>query len=112
MNHERLHSTYRILYEPDAMRGTSLQGHLSASYNRLFHLFGEPLQGDDRKVDVQWIIETDAGVGTVYNYNLGEQVEPVKEITDWHVGGKDAAIYQSIVAIVQGNGKNTSMADE
>jgi len=112
MKHEHLQPTYRILDDCEAMRGTSLQGHLTVSYTQLTHLFGEPLQGDGRKVDVQWIIETDAGIGTVYNYNLGEQAEVVEEITDWHVGGNDAAAYQSIVAFVQGNEENRSMADE
>jgi len=50
---------------------------------------------------VQWIIETDAGVGTVYNYNLSEQTEVIEDITDWHVGGKDEETYRTIVEIVQ-----------
>ncbi len=102
MNRERLKPTYRVLYELEAMRGTSLQGHLTASYTHLVGLFGDPLQGEGRKVDVQWIIETEVGVGTIYNYNLSEQVEVIEDRTDWHVGGKDEETYRTIVEIVQG----------
>lgn len=93
MNQERLHPTYRVLYELEAMRGTSLQGHLTASYTHLVSLFGDPLQGDGRKVDVQWVIETEAGIGTVYNYNLSQQAEVIKDRNDWHVGGKNEETY-------------------
>jgi len=47
MNQERLNPTYRVLYDREAMRDTCRQGYITASYNHLTHLFGEPLQGDD-----------------------------------------------------------------
>ena len=102
MNHERINPGYLVLHDPEAMRGTSRIGSVTTSYSHLVGLFGEPLPGDSRKTTVQWIVETGAGVGTIYDYNLDDHIIPMEDVTDWHVGGKNEAAYQAIVAIVEG----------
>lgn len=108
-NHEQpSNPTYRILHDFESMKGTARQGYLHASYDHLVTLFGEPLQGDDDKVDANWIIETGCGIGTIYNYKdgkawLGSSEREVRDITFWHVGGRDETAYQAIIGIVRGN---------
>jgi len=108
-NHEHLSSpSYRVLHEYEAMKGTSRQGYLQAPYDHLVGLFGEPLQGDHDKTDAHWIIETNQGIGTIYNYKdghayLGDTGRDVQDITFWHVGGTDEAAAQSVIDIVTSN---------
>src|SRR5258708_2795250 len=97
---------YRVLHDFESMKGTERQGYLTASYDHLVSLFGEPLQGDHDKVDANWIIETDRGIGTIYNYKdgkawLGDGGRDVQDITFWHVGGADEAAAQAIMEIVR-----------
>lgn len=101
MNHKHINPAYRVLHNPEAMHGTSQIGSVTTPYSHLVSLFGEPLPGDDRKNIVQWLIETEAGVGTIYDYSFGNRTTPVEAITDWHVGGKNAATYQVIVQTVE-----------
>ncbi len=102
MNHERTHPPYRVLHDFEAMRGTMRQGSLTAPYSHLVDLFGEPLPGDGRKTNVQWIIETEEGVSTIYDYSIDEHTMPVEDVTDWHVGGKDETAYRTVIHIVEG----------
>jgi len=75
--------------------GTSLQGHIAATYKELADLFGKPLAGCN-KTDAEWIVEFDDGpVATIYNYKdgvnyCGKQGTPTEKITNWHVGGLNA----------------------
>ena len=72
--------------------GTGLVGHLKTTYAQLVELFGEPMDGDDYKVDVEWEIEFENGViVTIYNWKDGKNYcgadgLNVEEITDWHIG--------------------------
>jgi hypothetical protein len=87
--------------------GTSLIGHLGATYDELVAEFGEPdyvseWQGTyaewergehteemaeitDGKVRVYWVIKTGEGIATVYDWM--ENV-PVADVTHWHIGGR------------------------
>lgn len=74
--------------------GTSLQGYVTADYSELCKAFGSPGNGDGYKIDAQWIVEDGEIVATVYNYKdgpnyMGEDGRPVRDIMDWHIGGKD-----------------------
>ena len=78
--------------------GTSLVDCIDISYKELVDAFGEPNSDtDEYKVDAEWIIDTPAGVATIYNYKtghnyLGEDGDDVWDITDWHIGGKNMEV--------------------
>lgn len=102
MSREYSIPTYSVLYAREEIRGTRRQGYVTTSYHHLVDLFGDPMQGDGRKIDMQWIIGTDAGIGTIYNYTpLYERTASVENLTHWNVGGKNKATYRTIVKIVQ-----------
>ena len=76
----------------DESAGTSLQGHILASYDKLHALFGIPTMCNsdpDEKVQCQWVFKVCDGenkrVITLYNWKTGTvPTEPYK----WHVGGR------------------------
>jgi len=74
--------------------GTSLQGYVRVSYARLVKSFGKPLKGDGYKTDAEWVLKApDGTIATIYNYKdgkayLGRKGTPVRNITNWHIGGK------------------------
>ncbi len=77
--------------------GTSLQGHINATYDQLVAVFGQPdvftLENSDGKIDVEWAIAFDNGtVATIYNWKNGKNYcgadgLNVADITRWNVGG-------------------------
>ena len=83
-------------------QGTSFKVHLLTRYRDIVTIFDEPARlGDDDKTDVEWIISTPHGIATIYNYKdgrayLGEAGLDVEQIVEWHVGAKNAKVYQYI----------------
>jgi hypothetical protein len=79
--------------------GTSFKSYVYATYEQLVKCFGKPTtNGDNYKVDIEWIIETPHGVATIYNYKngkayLGNKGLELKQITEWHVGGSNSDSY-------------------
>jgi hypothetical protein len=92
--------------EVSNVSGTSLQGYVTTTYDRLVEVFGEPhFEGDGYKVDAEWVLETPVGTATIYNYKdgpnyLGTEGTPVRQITDWHVGGRTDEVVALIVNAV------------
>lgn len=86
--------------------GTSLQGCVNISFNKLVKVFGKPnfdsLSGDD-KVRVEWNIKFKNGtVATIYDWkNYDKSNDWVKKNEkEWHIGGKsDAAVLMVITEI-------------
>lgn len=82
--------------------GTSFKGYVYATYEQLVKCFGKPTtNGDNYKVDVEWIVDTQHGVVTIYNYKdghsyLGEAGSEAYMICEWHVGGKTQAAYEHL----------------
>ena len=69
--------------------GTSLQGRIDTSYQRLVEVFGKPtLYTDDEtdgKVSCEWVVKfSDGIVATIYDWK--EDIS-YQGVTDWHVGG-------------------------
>ncbi len=79
--------------------GTSFLGYVHSTYGQIVKTFGEPVNnGDEYKVDTEWIIDTPYGVATIYNYKdgkayLGEKGTDVTLISEWHIGGKNIKAY-------------------
>ena len=73
-----------IASEP--LGGTWRQGFLTATYQDLVAVFGEPEQQYDEKVQVEWCLTfTDGTVATIYDYRDCSYPE---SITNWHIGGR------------------------
>ena len=86
--------------------GTSLQGYVDATYAELVALFGKHQLNDGYKTDAEWVLQTPAGIATIYNYKtgrnyMGKNGQAIKNITDWHIGGKDKHIIPFILTAVE-----------
>ena len=88
--------------------GTSLQGYMDISYEKIYDILGEPnLETDGYKTDAEWGIRfPDTGeVATIYNYKTGtnylgaEGLDP-QDIRDWHIGGRDKSIVERVCKLL------------
>jgi hypothetical protein len=89
-----------IKADPKDIIGTSFAGYLQRSYRDLVECFGEPndrtkdgeWQSFDWKVRAEWAwkctARKDRAVITIYDY---KEIQPIKEVTLWHVGLKGSA---------------------
>ena len=84
--------------------GTSLQGYIDCSYEKLVEIFGEPTDdGDGYKADAEWVIRFEGEiVATIYNYKDGQNYcgakgTPVENITNWHIGGHQEAALRCVM---------------
>lgn len=87
---------------------TCLQGYITADYDTLVELFGEPTEGDNYKVDAEWLLEFEDGtIATIYNWKNGRNYcehegFPVEEITDWHIGGHNKRAVHCVEDVLAG----------
>lgn len=75
------------------VNGTSLKGYITATYDELADVFGEPTCGpDDRlddKVTCEWqLLFEDGTYATIYDWK--EHATPMGQHS-WHIGGKSFA---------------------
>lgn len=104
-----------IIEESHKINGTSLMGHVHASYETLVSIFGEPErlteETGDGKVDCEWIIEfvlegesKTTVVATIYNWKNGPSYGglQVEQITDWNIGGHSRAAANLVNSFVEG----------
>lgn len=78
--------------------GTSLQGYITCSYDTLCEVFGQPYGGDGYKTQAEWAIKTDDGtVFAIYDWKVNQ---PVYEVTEWNIGGKNANAVAALHQIV------------
>lgn len=105
----------------DLVVNSSLKGNIECSYGKLVEAFGEPNQevgGDGSKVDAEWLLNTSAGIATIYNYKDGinylgeEDGEKVENITDWHIGGHKQFVVDEIVNFLGLNEKEPKVSEE
>ena len=81
---------------------TCLQGEIHIGFYDLVDMFGEPEDvSSTGKSDVQWAIEIDGVVATIYNWKngpayTGDDSIEVERIHEWNIGGHS----QSAVMIV------------
>ena len=86
--------------------GTSLQGEINVSYQKLIELFGEPTPSDEYKSDAEWEIEFEDGtIATIYNWKngknyLGENGSDVEDIRNWHIGGFNKKAVELVEEII------------
>lgn len=74
--------------------GTNGKGQIDIDFWSLLATFGDPMEGEDYKVDAQWFIEFEDGtVASIYNFKngrnyLGDEGKDVEDIGTWNFGGR------------------------
>jgi hypothetical protein len=67
------------------VNGTSLQGYIATTYDKLVETFGEPNGSSGDKTNSEWILKfPDGTIATIYDWKLSQTP---KDLYDWHIGG-------------------------
>lgn len=88
--------------------GTSKQGSMLAKFEDVAKVYGSPIINlPDSKIDALWLVDTKAGIATIYNYKdgkayLGEKGLDYQDIKRWHIGGHTTDVVREIVEPVHG----------
>ena len=89
------------------IEGTGKRATMFAHYEDIVRVYGKPiLNREYGKVDVHWIVETDAGLATIYNYKdgkayLGDEGLDYRDIKSWSIGAKSDDAAQEIIEQIQ-----------
>lgn len=85
--------------DPWSHSGTSLQGYISTSYDKLVHVFGPPTMDEtsaDNKVDIEWVLQIQEDndepiTATIYNWKDydGGKIASESDVYNWHIGGNN-----------------------
>ena len=75
--------------------GTGLLDYVDTDYDTLVAAFGEPNGGPsgDGKTKAEWIVETPAGVATIYDYK--NPIDP-QDNKEWHIGGFNREVVRHV----------------
>jgi len=77
--------------------GTSLQGYIRATYNYLVRCFGEPIQRNCGKTNIEWILESDNGeIITIYDWKVSRQAWDNDQFFQFNVGGKSNKVLDTL----------------
>lgn len=85
-----------------AIEGVRWRGWLMSDYQCLVALFGEPILDKwDDKTDAMWVVDTEHGVATIFNYKNGKNYKgdaglAIEDIMWWHVSTHTNAAYKEI----------------
>lgn len=111
MEHYSLYKKYLREWKNDTLwqtiEGTGRRGTMFAHYEDIVSVCGKPIVNREYgKVDVHWIIETTAGIATIYNYKdgkayLGDEGLDYRDIKSWHIGAKSEDAAQEVIEQVQ-----------
>ena len=86
---------FKVLSIEDADEsGTSLQGYIVATYSQLLEALGEPTYNEpsgDNKVQVQWVVEFEGNIFTIYDWKTGSREYTENELMKFNVGGTISA---------------------
>ena len=77
---------FKTIANKNRANGTSLQGYVTTTYDKLVELLGDPLPGSsDGKTTCEWILEfEDNTIATIYDWKLSSTP---KNLYDWQIGG-------------------------
>lgn len=91
-----------IKYETDNdlnIHGTRLFTTVTATYDQLVNLFGEPLHVNNDRVNVEWRVSfNDGEMLTIYDWNTDDYISNTK----WNVGGNNFTGTSRIYDILAG----------
>ena len=80
----------------DLINGTSYQGTIATTYDKLVQTFGEPNGGPGDKTNSEWILKfPDGTIATIYDWKLSQTPT---DLYDWHIGGHDK---KAVIAVIQ-----------
>ena len=86
--------TYNTTTDKFNANGTSLQGYMTTTFDKLVELLGEPLKGsDDGKTTAEWIIDLEGEVATIYDW---KNESTPKDLYEWHVGGRSLEVIERL----------------
>ena len=78
--------------------GTSLQGTIATTYDRLVEAFGEPNGNPGDKINSEWILKfPDGTIATIYDWKLSQTP---KDLYDWHIGGHSKKAVSSVLSVM------------
>lgn len=89
------------------IEGTSKRGSMFSHYEDIVRVCGTPVVNREfGKSDVHWIVETDAGLATIYNYKdgkayLGDEGLDYRDIKSWNIGAKSDDAAQEVIEQIQ-----------
>ena len=91
--------TYRIKI------GTSYKAAIIASYEDLVSTFGQPMKGDDVKIEAEWIIRLPNNrIATIYNYKnsrcWSDELPEITQVRGWHIGGHKSDVVDPVLAML------------
>jgi hypothetical protein len=87
--------------------GTHLQGYVSAGYDRLVELLGEPISGDvEDKVTTEWVLvftgpEGERVTATLYDWKEYSLRCRQAARYDWHIGGHDKRAVELVTQLLK-----------
>jgi len=71
--------------------GSSLKGHILATYNQLVEILGEPTYPNpsgDEKVQKEWVVQFRGDYFTIYDWKTFDVDYTMNELESFHIGGK------------------------
>lgn len=104
-------------HEKTMRGGGGYMAAFEASYDDIVASFGEPTGGDGFKTEAEWtIVMPRSQIVKVYNYKNSKcysSTNPdIKAVTRWHIGGKNRALVDRIIAMMAGKAKLTHRQGE
>lgn len=83
--------------------GTHFLQSVRATYWELVEAFGHPTYADpeylDDKLNVEWVLEINGAVATIYDWKLG--TKEYSENTLWNIGGHGQRVASKIIDILE-----------
>jgi len=103
MNFQNISETYA-----NEVNGSCLQGHVNIKYHELVEIFGEPTDGDEYKVQKEWILQFEDGtVATIYDWKWSEEYNGDGQgthytmVPEWNIGGFNINAVCNVLAAIK-----------
>ena len=82
-----------LINEPSTRTGvTCLKGRIRASAPELVRKLGQPQPSDGSKSFFEWVIESDNGIATIYDWKGANILD--ESVSTWNIGGHDRSCWQ------------------
>ena len=97
---------FELVYKDANITGTSLQGHIKATYDDLEKAFGAPAydstkHGESDKVHTEWALEFEdedgnTVIATIYDWKESSAYNSRVGEYNWHIGGNSYAAVEAV----------------
>lgn len=77
----------------DACYGGSLKGHITAGYDELIQILGEPTfeGGPENKINYEWAVNYKGDIFYIYDWKVAPEWAKAQNEYEWHIGGEKIA---------------------